>query len=834
MAEPSSREDKPEQSPGADASAPMDVLAERLSVSSLWANRIAYSAVLAAVALSAALMASPGLSSQKIPELKTDDVGKVFRATGMSGFKASRDYQIADEAKTSVQREEARARVRPVFDYDPSVQPTIARGVEEAFSTMQGLVEQWDLDHAQKKPDDAVVVPAPAPALVKKKDLNHKEDAELLQLLRDNRKQFEAHALLSEEEDFEALVTNRFSREAARATIGLMDVAYRGKLVTSRDELSRIDASGVTVRIVGGSSEHVMGTAAPAVLDVKEAMTELDRFASVPGNLLPDAAPMLRRAVLRLAKRQLRANLTVNTAETESRRRAAFDAAKPATITFKKGQKVIGDGELITETHLVVIHSMRAQSDELDLVQLQLGGSGVVVIVILAAWFFFMTAFRRFRPTRKDALFMGLLLIGMLGLLHLWVTISDAVHDRYTGLPIEALYFCFPVAAGAMLVRFVLTQELSIFFAIVFSCLTGVMLGNSLAFTIFALVTSLVAADRISRAKDRSGIFRAGLWTGGAAALAVLFLGQAEGKGIGDTLIAACFAFAGASFAVPMLVMALTPLTEAGFGYASDIKLLELANLNHPALKELVLQAPGTYHHSIIMGSLVEAAAESIGANALLARSCAYYHDIGKGRNPAYFGENQKGENRHDQLAPAMSAVIIKRHVTDGLEMARQYKLPQRVADAIPQHHGTRLVGYFFHKAQKELEGKEGAAPIDESIYRYPGPKPQFREAALVMIADAVEAASRSMPEPTTPKLQTLVQKLINMIFSEGQLDECDLTLKDLNLMSQSFVRTLEGIYHARPAYPPGAIGGGKPPTSEIVRTPLAIAKPEQAKRAGS
>ncbi|HEY0094357.1 MAG TPA: HDIG domain-containing protein, partial [Archangium sp.] len=248
---------------------------------------------------------------------------------------------------------------------------------------------------------------------------------------------------------------------------------------------------------------------------------------------------------------------------------------------------------------------------------------------------------------------------------------------------------------------------------------------------------------------------------------------------------------------------------ESVFGYASDLKLLELANLNHPALKELIVQAPGTYHHSIIIGTLVENAAEAIGANPLLARSCAYYHDIGKGRNPLYFGENQKGENKHDSLAPAMSAVIIKRHVTEGLEMARQYRLPKLVADAIPQHHGTRLVGYFFHKAVKEQEGKEGAPPIDESIYRYPGPKPQFREAALVMIADAVEASTRALPEPTTSRLQAQVQKMINLIFSEGQLDECDLTLRDLNLIAQSFLHTLEGIYHARPEYPAGALQAG-------------------------
>ena len=156
--------------------------------------------------------------------------------------------------------------------------------------------------------------------------------------------------------------------------------------------------------------------------------------------------------------------------------------------------------------------------------------------------------------------------------------------------------------------------------------------------------------------------------------------------------------------------------------------------------------------------------------------------------------------------------------------MARQFKLPRRVADAIAQHHGTRLVGYFYHRAQKLEEAKENPQPVDDAQYRYPGPKPQFREAALVMIADAVEAASRSLPQPTPEQLLTLVQKMINMVFSEGQLDECDLTLKDLHLIAQSFVRTLEGIYHARPAYPPGAVGGGRPPSSEVLKT-LSVVK---------
>jgi putative nucleotidyltransferase with HDIG domain len=296
----------------------------------------------------------------------------------------------------------------------------------------------------------------------------------------------------------------------------------------------------------------------------------------------------------------------------------------------------------------------------------------------------------------------------------------------------------------------------------------------------------------------------------------VLAFGLAAGKGPArDTLVAAAFAGVGSLLIVPTLVLALTPLLELGFGYASDLKLLELANLNHPALKELIVQSPGTYHHSIIVGSLVEAAAEVTACNPLLGRTCAYYHDIGKGKNPLYFGENQKGENPHDCLAPGMSAVIIKRHVSDGLELARRYKLPRAVQDVIAQHHGTRLVGYFHHRAVEQAEGREGA--VEDSLFRYTGPRPQFREAALVMLADAVEAASRAMPDPSRERLQALVQRIITAVFTEGQLDECDLTLRDLNAISVSFLHTLEGIYHSRPAYPPGALGGGRP-------APLALA----------
>lgn len=771
--------------------------------------------LLVGVSLVSALLMSPGLSGRQLPDLSEEDLGRPFRASSVAGFKASRDFEVADEARTQARREEARARVRPVFDLDPSVESKVKKGVREAFGEMRDVVAE----HLRKHPP---VDP------VKRPEKGSKEEQELVAALIKARNRFEAHAVLPDDVDFEVLAQARFSHELEQAVVNLIELAYRAKVVASRDELSRIDANGITVRLLGATTEFEMSTASPAVMDLREVAAELDRFASVPGNLLPESPVPLRRAVLRLAHKQVRVNLTVNIAETEARRRQAYEAVKPVVMTIKKGQRVIGDGELINETHLLVLRGLRAQMNELDLLQLQLGGAGVVALLLAGGWLFFRAALRRFRPSRRDAAFMALLALVLQGALHLWVLIADALHDRYPSLPVEALHFAFPVAAGAMLVRFVLSEECALFFSLIFAALAGVMLGNSLPFALFTLLTSLVASDRIARAKDRAGIFRSGVSVGVVALGMVIFLGLASGKGVGaETMLGGAFAFVAAGMAVPMLVLALTPLVETAFGYASDIKLLELANLNHPALKELVLNAPGTYHHSIVMGSLVEAAAEAIGANPLLARSCAYYHDIGKGRNPAYFGENQKGENPHDTLAPAMSAAIIKRHVTEGLDMARQYKLPRRVAAAIPEHHGTRLVGFFFHKAQKELEakgdGREGA--VDDAPFRYPGPRPQSRETALVMIADACEAASRSMAEPSAEKLHALVQRMINLIFSEGQLDECDLTLKDLHLIAESFTRTLEGIYHARPSYPAGAVGGGKPPASEVVKQSLTVVK---------
>ena len=228
---------------------------------------------------------------------------------------------------------------------------------------------------------------------------------------------------------------------------------------------------------------------------------------------------------------------------------------------------------------------------------------------------------------------------------------------------------------------------------------------------------------------------------------------------------------------------------------------MELDNINAPILRQLMTAAPGTYHHSILVGNLAESAAEAINVNPLLVRVAAYYHDIGKIKKPLYFIENSGGQrNKHDKLAPSMSALILTSHVKDGVELAREHKLGAELIDIIQQHHGTTLIKFFYDRAKNQAD--PGVQQIDERDYRYHGPKPQTREAALIMLADAIEAASRTLTDPTPARIQGMVQKLINNIFIDGQLNESDLTLKDLNLIAKSFNRVLSGSFHHRIDYP--------------------------------
>ncbi|NQU07903.1 MAG: HDIG domain-containing protein, partial [Candidatus Abyssubacteria bacterium] len=277
--------------------------------------------------------------------------------------------------------------------------------------------------------------------------------------------------------------------------------------------------------------------------------------------------------------------------------------------------------------------------------------------------------------------------------------------------------------------------------------------------------------------------------------LALYFIGD-----IHEEFVSAIIAGAGNGLitAIGIVPGSLIPL-ESIFGIATSIRLLELSDLNHPLLKRMAMQAPGTYHHSLMVGNMAEAAAEEIGANSLLARVGSYYHDVGKMNKPLYFSENQRGaKNRHDELTPNMSALILTAHAKEGVELAREQRLNQPIIDFIEQHHGTSLMPFFYQKAMEQ----DQTHSVEEDNFRYAGPRPQSRETAICMLADSVEAASRSLSNPTHGHIKAMVEKIINNKFVDSQLDECDLTLKDLHGIADSFVRVLAGYLHSRVEYP--------------------------------
>ncbi|MEW6101080.1 MAG: HDIG domain-containing metalloprotein [Candidatus Omnitrophota bacterium] len=290
-------------------------------------------------------------------------------------------------------------------------------------------------------------------------------------------------------------------------------------------------------------------------------------------------------------------------------------------------------------------------------------------------------------------------------------------------------------------------------------------------------------------------IIQAGFLTGIGQVAALIFL---ENFWLGEPLR---YLFLVLSAIVSgIIAFGILPIFEYLFNIITNIRLLELADFNHPLLKRLILEAPGTYHHSLVVGNLSESASEAVGANSLLARIGAYYHDIGKILKPEYFSENQElGSSKHEKLSPTMSKIIIMNHVKDGVELAKKYKLRPQIIDFIQQHHGKSLVYYFYRKA---LEGLEDDREVREEGFRYLGPKPDSKEAAIVLLADSVEAASRALKEPLPSRIEEVVHKTINNKFIDGQLDECDLTLRDLERISAVFIRLLNGIYRSRVAYP--------------------------------
>lgn len=396
----------------------------------------------------------------------------------------------------------------------------------------------------------------------------------------------------------------------------------------------------------------------------------------------------------------------------------------------------------------------------------------------------------------------------------LWIKMGHYVSGKF---PIVSP-FATPVSICALLTTLLFPVRLAVVFSLAVAFVFGVVNGFSLDITLLGAIGGVTMVAAAAKARTAHHVARAGLMVALAQAGFVLLLSILRGWGHHETWIAMASAFVSGVLAAFFSLGAL-PYLESLFSRISNIRLLELADVNHPLLRRMAIEAPGTYHHSMIVATLAAEAAASVGANSLLARAGAYFHDIGKMAKAEYFIENQGAfGNPHDRVAPSLSKLVITAHVKEGIALGKAYKLDPQILSFIPQHHGTSQIEYFYRKALKMKEGVEDddQDPIAEETYRYPGPKPQSREAGIVMLADSVEAASRTLEEPNHQRYKDLVYKIINKKFFDGQLNEAPLTLRDLHTIAERFVATLVSINHNRIPYPESEPGAAKERTEGL------------------
>lgn len=381
----------------------------------------------------------------------------------------------------------------------------------------------------------------------------------------------------------------------------------------------------------------------------------------------------------------------------------------------------------------------------------------------------------------------------LLCLIILLVAVTSYINHR-----LEMSEYFAPVAVGSMLIASIFNMQLAFAGAAVLSVLVGAIWGNEFSLMTVSFITGVVGILVIKRVRTRGQLVQAVFYMIGAQIVAIAMMGLLRYLPFRQIAVDGQFGALNGLF-TPIVAYGILALIESVFDITTDFALLELSNLNHPLLKRLSVEAPGTYHHSILVGNMAEAAAQAVGANSLLARVGCYYHDIGKLEKSEYFVENQMGgENPHNKLAPSMSALILINHVKKGMDLAIKYKLPKAIRDIMEQHHGKSLMTFFYNKAMSKKQIEE----INETDYRYPGPLPQSKEAAIVMLADSIEAASRTIKEPTHSRLKGLIEDMVDERFQAGELDQSPLTLRDLQRIKESFLTILAGTFHARVEYP--------------------------------
>ncbi|WAH38548.1 HD family phosphohydrolase [Alicyclobacillus dauci] len=573
--------------------------------------------------------------------------------------------------------------------------------------------------------------------------------------------------------------TQKLETLAATAPKGVSQSTLRALLNLTPAQINTLqrDSDRIVQDLLGAPFYAESMQQAPLLVDRQMLTLELDKVSEL----------IVQNVVVSV----LKPNMVYQAAETQRAKDQAAAAVPPVMI--HQGDVIVSRYGIVTANVLSKLRDVGLYSSRANLgVAVGFAAFIALAVGLLAAYV------ERRAPRRK----VDNLMLSIFGLVFVLMSILIAFTKWIVnaGGPVSSAYI-LPVSLGAMLITVMMDSSLAVVASFYFSFLLGAALSFNYDFVFYGFVGSLVGAYSVSKVTSRGTFMRAGFFVSLMNVGAVISLHLLHADHTDDfhsfSLHIGLAALNGIVAAI--LAMGVLPFFETAFGLLTPIRLLELSNPNNPLLRKVLMEAPGTYHHSLIVGNLAEAAAEIVGADPLLCRVGAYYHDVGKTKRPMFFVENQMTkENPHDKIAPSLSHLIITSHVSDGLEMQKRAGLPKPIQDVCATHHGTTILWYFFNKAKEQ--DKNGTTKVDD--FRYPGPKPKTRECAIIMICDAVEAAVRSMARPTPNRVEGVIRKIIRDRLQDGQLDECDLTLQDLDVMIGAFMKTLKGIYHSRIEYP--------------------------------
>ncbi|MDH5160167.1 HD family phosphohydrolase [Heyndrickxia oleronia] len=542
-----------------------------------------------------------------------------------------------------------------------------------------------------------------------------------------------------------------------------------------------------TRNILNSQVEQLMGEKIreDKVRQYQDRMEDLIRDSSIPTEL--------KSAAIALGKYAIVPNDIYDPEQTDIRKKQAMQSVEP--IKILQGQVIVQEGHLID-------HESYHQLELLGLLKSNPTikpyiGLGIFVFLIIGSLYLYFSTFRVSEEKKQNYLI-------LLSLIFIISLLLMKIIGLMADLELDKIGYLFPAAMAPMLIRMMLNERFAFIITIILAACGSIIFHDEITgsvnieIAIYILFSGTAGILLLTNRNRKSNILQAGFFISIINILIIfflLFLGNGQFTKM-EYLYYTIFAFVSGLLSA-ILTIGLLPFFEAGFGVLSTLKLIELSSPNHPLLKKILTEAPGTYHHSVMVANLAEAACEAIGANGLLARVGCYYHDIGKTRRPQFFIENQMNiENPHNHISPETSKDIIIAHATDGALMLKKHKLPKEIVDIAEQHHGTTLLKYFYYKAKEENDH------IDEMDYRYPGPKPQTKEAAIISIADSVEAAVRSMTHPTPEQIKNLIDSIVQERLKDGQLNECDITLKEIEVIKKTFCETLNGIFHSRIEYP--------------------------------